>query len=276
VASSSTCSVILLMLVSTVQFLVAMVMQPILLVFVITFARMSASDSFNLTCYNCHDDPDGGSYTYTPYDPDCGHFYYNGNTDERVDAGLTCVTVIENSGYVTRGIYMSPGHADGECYYGSSYTRCHCTGDSCNTASYCEQCRYPKPTPSTTEVTTHPTSKSTIGTTEATSLTTKEPISTTTDDIAITTTNQLEWLKCYNCIDCSSVDESTPVIEDENFITCVTIMVVISKEVDVVRGGSYDEYVDGECVQHSEIFSCWCTSNLCNDKKFGHIQEILD
>ncbi|CAL4059880.1 unnamed protein product, partial [Meganyctiphanes norvegica] len=120
---------------------------------------------------------------------------------------------------------FSSGNDDGECVVWSRATECYCKGDYCNTGSYCSQCGYPRPTPAST--------------TPAISL------------------------ACYQCIDCSIVDSSTPVISDASYQSCVTTVVL--NDVNVIRGGSYDHHPDGECAQDSEILSCWCSSNLCNN-----------
>ncbi|CAL4083909.1 unnamed protein product, partial [Meganyctiphanes norvegica] len=198
------------------------------------------------TCYRCSDDPGD----FLPYDPECSEYSYHGITDTH--SSDTCFIEIQDGGYLGRG--TSGSHEDGDCVYGSSYTRCYCEGDLCNTESYCSQCGYPKPTPGTST------------TTEVTTLTTTNPPPPTTDDTTYTSTTTPGILSCYECIGCPSVDSSTPVISDASYLSCTTVVTVLN-DANVIRGGSYDHHPDGECAEDSEIVYCWCTSNLCNNIK---------
>ncbi|CAL4128746.1 unnamed protein product, partial [Meganyctiphanes norvegica] len=93
-------------------------------------------------------------------------------------------------------------------------------------------------------------------TTDTTTLTTSNPPPRTTDDTNIA---------CYQCMGCSSLDPSTPVISDANYQSCVTT--VFLSDSNVIRGATYDQHPDGECIQTTEILSCWCTSSLCNNNQ---------
>jgi len=221
-----------------------------------------------LTCYSCSDDPN----SLFPYDPECGIYSYNNveNTIEDTTPREICYILLKNNGNVQRGKNNNGGkYDDGDCRYGTSFTECYCTGDLCNTDSYCSQCGYPKPTPVATETTT-----STTSTTTTTPSTTSEAPTTTLS----TTTESSSGgsLTCYNCFDCPSIDQnSTPVVEDEEFLTCVTSVLLNIKD-EVVRGGSFDDRQDGECVQFDGVFSCWCTSSLCNGNIVGQMLELMD
>ncbi|CAL4062135.1 unnamed protein product [Meganyctiphanes norvegica] len=196
----------------------------------------------SITCYMCTDDPMIGF----PYDPACGDYSYSGRA-ETWDGADTCYITINEGGYMLRGIYVGQGHGDGDCTYGIGYTACYCKGGLCNTESYCSQCGYPMPTPG---------SSTTI---ETTTLTTTNPPTTDASTISPDT------LTCYQCMGCSSVDSSTPVNSDTSYQSCVTTISLSSGY--VIRGGSYDQHPDGECAQHTEIITCWCsTKDLCNDE----------
>ncbi|CAL4126413.1 unnamed protein product, partial [Meganyctiphanes norvegica] len=226
-----------------------------------------------MTCYYCSTNTESG----IPYDSDCDSYYYNGSSISTYDGYTACDITVSDNGYVYRGGAFYD-HTDGECSYGLDSTQCYCVGDYCNTESYCAQCGYPRPTPGTTELTTLTTSEpppTTMGpTTENTSeppTTTMEPITATTSKPSQSTSSATTLtsakppgsLRCYNCINCSSVDEdSTDVLEDE-FLACTTIIFLDSTE--VIRGGTYDEHPDGECVEHTASVSCWCSHDLCNN-----------
>ncbi|CAL4061084.1 unnamed protein product [Meganyctiphanes norvegica] len=182
------------------------------------------------TCYFCTDDPNDAD-DWPTYDADCGKFDYMGNTDSLSFGG--CSIRIYDSGYIDR--WATIGNEDGECIYETDSTACYCTGEYCNTDSFCADCGYPKPTPTTEGTTMTTTSSSTAA-----------PVT----------------LKCYQCINCGHVDNDTPVIEGE-YLSCVTTTVLESAE--VIRGGSSKEHPDGECSQNTATLSCWCSEDLCND-----------
>ncbi|CAL4110766.1 unnamed protein product, partial [Meganyctiphanes norvegica] len=210
------------------------------------------------TCYRCSDDPEDG----LPYDPECSEYSYNGIIGIQLDA---CFIEIQDGGYLRRGNSAS-WHDDGDCVYGSSYTRCYCKEDLCNTESFCSLCGYPKPTPgtsTTTEVTTLTTTKPPPSTTTEVTTTTNPP-PLTTDDTTLTSTTTPGILSCYECIGCPNVDSSTPVISDASYLSCTT---VVLNDANVIRGGSHEHHPDGECTVDSEIVYCWCSSNLCNNIK---------
>ncbi|CAL4191711.1 unnamed protein product, partial [Meganyctiphanes norvegica] len=136
-------------------------------------------------------------------------------------------------GYIHRGIYGGLGEDDGECHSLSTATICMCKDDYCNTGSYCSQCEYPKPTPGTDT------------TTEEMTLTTSNQPPPTTDASTLASTPSPASLTCYECLGCSSIDSSTPVISDASYQSCVTTVSLNSG--NVFRGGSYDQHPDGEC-----------------------------
>ncbi|CAL4160459.1 unnamed protein product, partial [Meganyctiphanes norvegica] len=258
-----------------------------------------------VSCYACQNVP-AHNY-YSDYDRDCGEFDYHGRngTWRGYD---TCWLSIQDNGYMHRG-WDSFGHEDGECEYGTyynpnhNYTLCFCKGDYCNTDSYCAQCGYPKPTPSTTEFTTDITTEHTETTTTAevstpttyvttamttevptpttditpatttepstpTSITTTAPTTEESTPITVTTSTTTSdlpslTLKCFHCIDCADVDEDSTPIIEDEFLSCSTIVFLNSAE--VIRGGSYDEHPDGMCLEHTGSVSCWCSQDLCND-----------
>ncbi|CAL4189392.1 unnamed protein product, partial [Meganyctiphanes norvegica] len=184
-----------------------------------------------LTCYECTDNPTDGY----PYDPDCADYSYSGRTGtwNYYDA---CYIRIYDHGYLERGIAGS-GHEDGDCRYGTDYTVCYCKSDYCNTESFCSQCGYPRPTP--------------------------QPSASTTTE-ATTSTPSPVRLACYQCMGCSNVDSSTPVITDARYQSCVTTVTMDTGNVS--RDGSYAQHPDGECDQDAGIISCWCSSSsLCNN-----------
>merc|ERR1712126_584371 len=94
-----------------------------------------------------------------------------------------------------------------------------------NTNSFCEECGNPRPTPTTT--TTKPSRK----------------------------------LKCYSCTNCDEVDENTPTAKDPEFNSCFT---KIYPNMMIVRGGTSEIHIDGECSDEDGIVTCWCDDNLCN------------
>ncbi|CAL4066510.1 unnamed protein product [Meganyctiphanes norvegica] len=203
--------------------------------------------TYALTCYHCTDKPGGDDYR--PYDADCGRYDYHGASTEQ-DSDATCYIALMDDGFIQRSIYADNYYDDGDCRFGAYYTECFCKGELCNTNSFCAQCGYPRPTPITTEQTT--------STTDPTTLTpaTREP--TTSNP---TTTEPVATLRCYTCVDCPKVEDSTPVIEGD-FLTCVSTIFLNSAE--VIRSGSHEDQPD-ECIHHAETLSCYCSSDLCND-----------
>ncbi|CAL4132560.1 unnamed protein product, partial [Meganyctiphanes norvegica] len=228
-----------------VSSLTAMDKQVLLLVVAVvalTAGLLQVTDAADdIACYECTDDPNAW---YATYDPSCGAYDYIGHTETQ-NGHDTCYIQLGNDGYIRRTV-ANNGFKDGQCFYDSYSTGCFCKGDHCNTNSYCSQCGYPKPTPTTMEPTTVATSN---------------PPSPTT--VATTTSEPPASLSCYNCVGCSSVEEgATSVIEDE-FISCMTTVFLDSAL--VIRGGGYEEHPDGECVGHKEALECWCDKDLCND-----------
>ncbi|CAL4197575.1 unnamed protein product [Meganyctiphanes norvegica] len=204
----------------------------------------------SITCYNCTSDEffdDDGR----PFDPDCGSLQYDGLTAESSHYTY-CITVLWESGAVIRGFFHeTSGFEDGECRDNDPHWgECFCTHDRCNTGNYCEQCDYIWP-PITNITTAAPT----------TLASTNEPITTTEGSSLI----------CYHCVDCSSIDDSTPVIQDPAFSSCVSTVFLTSTE--VVRGGTRELRPDGECEQYNSILSCWCSTDFCNDEIFGQLNK---
>ncbi|CAL4228040.1 unnamed protein product [Meganyctiphanes norvegica] len=190
-----------------------------------------------ITCYSCTDGPDIDSGL--PFDSHCDDYYYHGFTQYLFGYDACGITIFDN-GYVIRGCFGEKDLDDGECIYGDdNSTTCICKTDKCNTESYCSQCGYPRPTPTTTG----------------------NPLTST-----YATTEPPASLTCYECIGCATVDSSTPVISNASYQSCLTTVFLNSS--NVVRGGSYDQHPDGECAEHAETLSCWCLQNLCNNKEF--------
>ncbi|CAL4096304.1 unnamed protein product [Meganyctiphanes norvegica] len=190
-----------------------------------------------LTCYHCTNDP--RENTGFPYDANCGQYDYHGDSTVQGD-DTTCYVALWNDRYVQRGRLGSHAYDEGDCRYESLFTQCFCKGELCNTNSFCAECGYPRPTPTTTEQITSTTYPTTL---------TKEPGMT---------------LRCYSCIDCPRVEDSTPVIEAD-FLTCVSTIFLNNAE--VIRSGSYEDQLDG-CIQNAETISCYCSSDICNDYHF--------
>ncbi|CAL4151182.1 unnamed protein product, partial [Meganyctiphanes norvegica] len=232
--------------------------QPIcrLIIVILSLTTISVHvTNADVICYKCSDRP-GSDW----YDADCGAYDYRGNAETVVGDWDICYIQIYDNGYVTRSYARGPD--DGDCGYGSVWTYCYCKGDYCNTHSYCEQCGYPKPTPETTEhptIHTETTTEPLPSTTYTNYVTTTDLKSTSTDATTIVPATSL---RCFHCIDCATVSEgTTPIIEDQ-FLSCSTIVFLNSAE--VIRGGTYEEHPDGECVEHTGSVSCWCSENLCN------------
>ncbi|CAL4150208.1 unnamed protein product, partial [Meganyctiphanes norvegica] len=120
------------------------------------------------------------------------------------------------------------------------------------------------PTPPGTSTTTEVTTLTTTNPPSPSTLITSKPSSPpTTDTTTLASTTSPDSLACYQCIGCSSVDSSTPVISDASYQSCVTTVVL--SDANVIRGGSYVLHPDGECAQDAEILSCWCSSSKCNN-----------
>ncbi|CAL4126398.1 unnamed protein product [Meganyctiphanes norvegica] len=202
------------------------------------------------TCFECSDHPQW-SYWYL-FDPGCGDFGYNGFITDT--PGDSCEMIVYDDGYTSRG-HDYNHREDGYCHYEPGYTMCYCKGDLCNTEGFCAQCEYPRPTPGTSTTTEATTS------TDETTLTTSKPPSPTTD---ATSTTSPDSLACYQCVGCTAVDSSTPVISDASYQSCVTTISLSSG--NVIRGASYDQHSDGECIQNTVSLFCWCSEGLCNDK----------
>ncbi|CAL4122324.1 unnamed protein product [Meganyctiphanes norvegica] len=223
--------------------------MAMLLVVVVLCGGLLQVTTAEITCYECTDDPDNAYHTY---DPQCGSYHYQGHTDN-MNGYDTCGIGIFNNGYTKRFIATTVS-GDGECNYPYSLTECLCKGILCNSNSFCAQCGYPRPTPGTTEATT---------TTTTTVTTTPTPLTTHVTTTLATTSVPLQNIKCYSCVGCFIVEEgTTPVVED-GFTSCMTT--VYQDRSQVIRGGSYEEHPDGECIGNKEAFSCWCSSkDLCN------------
>ncbi|CAL4070150.1 unnamed protein product, partial [Meganyctiphanes norvegica] len=165
----------------------------------VTFTRVQVTRA--LICYYCTDDASGDTDPLRPYDANCGDYDYHGDSTYELSLnGYTCETTIWDNGLISRLLFASSSHVEGDCVYqdvGSKYTSCYCEGDLCNTNSYCSQCDYPRPTPTTTEDTPVTTTEPTEPSTELTPITTIEPTGPTTEPSD-------RVLQCYNCINCSS------------------------------------------------------------------------
>ncbi|CAL4069473.1 unnamed protein product [Meganyctiphanes norvegica] len=205
-----------------------------LLVFPILFFCHGA-DAWSITCYSCTNDPH--LHGSAQYDADCGEPNYDGyyGTSAPTDQFKRgCATIIYDNGYIWRGWATDTEVAGEVCQHTDwqgSGLQCWCMEDKCN-AHLCDEC--------------FDTTTTTVATTTTT--TTQQPPS--------------KGLSCYSCVDCPTVDESTTVVFDEDFLTCVTIMTCPET---VVRSGGLDAYPDGECyVNDGTILFCHCTTSLCN------------
>ncbi|CAL4151571.1 unnamed protein product [Meganyctiphanes norvegica] len=217
----------------------------ILLILAVLCCSLLQVTTVEITCYECTDNPDG---THT-YDSLCGSYHYQGHTENR-NGSDTCGIQIFDNGHIYRFIAGNIFY-DGECYYDGSNTACFCKGVLCNTDSFCAQCGYPRPTPGTTEATT-----TTVTTTPA-------PPTTDATTTMTTTSDPVHGVKCFSCVGCFNVEEgTTPVVED-GFTSCMTTVYWQDRS-QVIRGGSYQEHPDGECIGNTEQFSCWCSTDLCN------------
>ncbi|CAL4082511.1 unnamed protein product [Meganyctiphanes norvegica] len=213
-------------------------------------------------CYYCTNNPGGDDgESDRPYDPTCGDRDYKGSYTYPTSSDRDrCCTIIYANGYISRSLFTNSVE-DGGCYHGGSLDKervdCICTTSSgCNTGSYCEQCDFPFTTLHTTSATT------------TSQVTTSPPITTiTTTADESSTTSQTMYLSCYSCYDCPEVDTNTQVVQGPEISSCVTTILMNSRTHVVIRGDSRDDdIVDGECQQHDEALSCWCTSDLCNDQ----------
>ncbi|CAL4187677.1 unnamed protein product [Meganyctiphanes norvegica] len=193
------------------------------------------------TCYECSTDPESAGSTY---DEDCGDPSYDGNYYVSTSQP-GCATFILDNGYMWRG-FATQSDIEGEVcqhgYFASSGLQCWCIGYKCN-SHLCEECI-----------------DATTTTTTATTTTTTTTIAAT---IPTTTEHQpSKGLSCYSCVGCPTVDETTPVVFDEDFLTCV---IIETSPEHVVRSGGLYAYPDGECyVSDHNVLFCHCTTSLCN------------
>ncbi|CAL4113414.1 unnamed protein product, partial [Meganyctiphanes norvegica] len=179
-----------------------------------------------VSCYHCssiHDD-----YDYE-YDPECNSSHYH-NTS-LTEQGYTCRTVVLDDGNVRR--FSNNDYSEDElCDYGDYWVGCNCFEQFCN-SDLCEWCgSEPK--------------------------TTTEALQTTTN--TLTTTNDL---RCYSCIDCAQVDDSTLILSSSDYQACSTSYFLLSGTVR--RGASLDYHPDGECLDEGTTLNCFCHTDLCND-----------
>merc|ERR1711962_186545 len=180
-----------------------------------------------IKCYNCENDP--RYIEQTLYDEDCGNpDYHNGDHVEEDDTpGNTCGITVWRDGYVSR--FLFGANWDKDCYCTGDFCNCYCTGDFCNTGNLCEYC-----------------------------YTTTVPESST----PVHSTSSRDPLQCYSCSNCSTVDKSTPVIQDEQYHSCVTKVNLDNNE--VIRSASSVLHIHGECMEDQNYYNCWCNENLCN------------
>ncbi|CAL4152790.1 unnamed protein product [Meganyctiphanes norvegica] len=99
-----------------------------------------------------------------------------------------------DNGYIWRG--HPRGELEGDMCQRIPDLQCWCLEDKCN-SHLCEECVDTTTTIAATTTTT-------------TTTTTQQPPS--------------KGLSCYSCVDCPTVNETTTVVFDEDFLTCVTIM----------------------------------------------------
>jgi len=98
---------------------------------------------------------------------------------------------------------------------------------------------------------------------------TTTPGGTTATPKPTTTRAPGEGLECYSCIGCSIVDENAPTLQLDDYIMCVTSFFggnQSSPRSMVIRGGSTENKVDGECFMHDGMMDCYCNTNLCNNQ----------
>ncbi|CAL4059745.1 unnamed protein product, partial [Meganyctiphanes norvegica] len=226
----------------------------------ILFMTFCLQEALCITCYRCTNDVSIDDNN-RPFDPDCGSLQYDGIT---VDLDYDyCIIVLWENGALSRGVFnATSGYEDGECrdYLSTwGWGECLCTQDLCNTGNFCEQCDFPWVPPTTAEQTT----TAHVTTTPITATSTSEPEATTTEG---------SGLICYHCADCSNIDDSIPVIQDSSFSSCVSTVFLNSEH--VIRGGSKEPRPDGECEQFEATFSCWCSSDNCNDQTFSQIMDL--
>ncbi|CAL4069649.1 unnamed protein product [Meganyctiphanes norvegica] len=69
-------------------------------------------------------------------------------------------------------------------------------------------------------------------------------------------------LQCYSCTNCPDVDENTHITQNIDFMACS--FSILHSNGATIRGASKVEHIDGECEDSGSIFTCYCTSDLCN------------
>ncbi|CAL4069814.1 unnamed protein product [Meganyctiphanes norvegica] len=211
-----------------------------------------------ITCYHCTDDLDT-SPSY-PYREDCGLYDYDG-TKFYMEYGNMCEIMIYDNGHTVR-FPCKAHHDDGYCYDYVTHVNCFCTGDLCNTHSFCAQCGYPRPTPAENVITTLTTAKPSTFSPDTTTMTIAEPSPHSGN------------LRCYTCFNCPTIDESTPTIEDASFVTCVSTF-LLSSDMEVIRSESDEDHPGGSCIQHSQTLMCWCSKDLCNDGSLPQNYKLI-
>ncbi|CAL4089367.1 unnamed protein product, partial [Meganyctiphanes norvegica] len=201
-------------------------------------------------CYFCSTNPDTDG---VPYDAACGDLNYDGNA-ESYPIYVGCAIIVYDDGNVLR-LYEPKSSADNDdvCQRynyddgAGDLMRCWCPEDKCN-SHLCEECFN---TPTTTE-----------------QLPTEGRVGWLRGSVfdygcwgPRFDSQSSQGLSCYNCVDCSTVDENTTIVFDENFLTCVTIM---TSHETIIRSGGFEAYPDGECYTEGTVTYCHCTTSLCN------------
>ncbi|CAL4122798.1 unnamed protein product, partial [Meganyctiphanes norvegica] len=212
------------------------------LLYLAIFTLHILSGSNALRCYSCQN----SNVAFDKYDAECGISNYNGETIDCDDC-KSCWIGVYDSGTV----YRSTGNKeDGECTISDGYTACYCSGDTCN-SGLCEYC---DPNYTTTTIQTN--------------------ITTTTLPNPTTTPIPGEGVRCYNCVNCPTVDGSTTIIQRPGHKTCSTGIFLTNSM--VVRGSSDKTHPDGECTDEGDAFTCFCTGDLCNDDSFRDQHKMND
>ncbi|CAL4088153.1 unnamed protein product, partial [Meganyctiphanes norvegica] len=230
----------------------------------ILLVAFGLQEAFSINCYSCTNDENIDDDHERPFDLECGHLQYEGISNSS-DYNY-CFIELWDNGAVSRGIFdQFSGYEDGDCQgYGHPWGSCICTSDLCNTGNFCEHCNFPWVPPTTMAFTS---------TDHITTVPTKTTTSNESTSTPITTTTGGSGLICYHCVNCSNIEDTTPVIQDSAFSLCVSTVFLNSGE--VVRGGTKEQRPDGECEQYNYMLTCWCSLDFCNNKTFAELKESL-
>ncbi|CAL4124348.1 unnamed protein product, partial [Meganyctiphanes norvegica] len=239
-----------------------------------------------IDCFECNSDPTD----YGWWDPDCDQDGYAGHRVYFPDT-YNCFTDVKDDGSVDRKSARIVATDEPCMYYDAipdvavGYWRCFCESNLCN-SDLCEDCIDPKPTPTgdsssvsptptgdSSSVSPTPTGDSSSSSSSSSESSSSSPSSSATSASSTSemppTPDPLTGLTCYSCTDCTTVDENTETIVGEHGKVFKTCAASITKGIDgedvVIRGGDYNAHPDGFCQHEPEMWTCFCTTDLCNN-----------